>query len=156
MQSPARRKVESLLRDEVRVAQEVLALQQKDNYRYQEHVKILDAEIDSLRKLLEEKQNVINMQNEVIIRKDDSIKQLEQELYDNRIEKHAFKTFEHQNVLLLEELRATKAQMEELEVEVRFLRDLKDQRVDYDESKMKMVAEMDIMLNGHRYEYKES
>jgi glycerophosphoryl diester phosphodiesterase len=156
MQSPARRKVESLLRDEVRVAQEVLALQQKDNYRYQEHVKILDAEIDSLRKLLEEKQNVINTQNEVIIRKDDSIKQLEQELYDNRIEKHAFKTFEHQNVLLLEELRATKAQMEELEVEVRFLRDLKDQRVDYDESKMKMVAEMDIMLNGHRYEYKES
>jgi glycerophosphoryl diester phosphodiesterase len=132
MQSPARRKVESLLRDEVRVAQEVLALQQKDNYRYQEHVKILDAEVDSLRKLLEEKQNVINMQNEVIIRKDDSIKQLEQELYDNRIEKHAFKTFEHQNVLLLEELRATKAQMEELEVEVRFLRDLKDQRVDYD------------------------
>jgi glycerophosphoryl diester phosphodiesterase len=137
MQSPARRKVESLLRDEVRVAQEVLALQQKDNYRYQEHVKILDAEVDSLRKLLEEKQNVINMQNEVIIRKDDSIKQLQQELYDNRIEKHAFKTFEHQNVLLLEELRATKAQMEELEVEVRFLRDLKDQRVDYDESKMK-------------------
>jgi hypothetical protein len=56
----------------------------------------------------------------------------------------------------LEELKETKMKMEELEVEVRFLRDMKDERIEYDESKMKMVAEMDIMLYGHTYEYKLS
>ena len=29
-----------------------------------------------------------------------------------------------------------------------------DDRLDYNEDKMKMVAEMEIKLNGHQYEYK--
>jgi predicted RNase H-like nuclease (RuvC/YqgF family) len=157
MNSPVvSKRVEGLLKAELRAAQEVLALQQKDNYKFQDHVKILDGEIDALRLILEEKQRVINKQNDTLVAKDDRIRELEQQLYDNRIEKHALKTFEHQNMLLLEELKETKMKMEELEVEVRFLRDMKDERIEYDESKMKMVAEMDIMLYGHTYEYKLS
>ena len=148
------RKVESLLRDEVLATQKVLALQQCDNHRFQEHVRILDGEIDSLRTLLGEKQQIINSQNAIILEKDDRIKELERLLHENKIEKHALKTFERQNGLLLDELRETKMQMEELEVEVRFLRDLKDDRTEYTESKMKMVAEMEIKLNGQSYEYK--
>jgi predicted RNase H-like nuclease (RuvC/YqgF family) len=157
MNSPVvSKRVEGLLKAELRAAQEVLALQQKDNYKFQDHVKILDGEIDALKLILDEKQRVINKQNDALVAKDDRIRELEQKLYDNRIEKHALKTFEHQNMLLLEELKETKMKMEELEVEVRFLRDMKDERIEYDESKMKMVAEMDIMLYGHTYEYKLS
>lgn len=154
--APMTKKVEDLLRSEVKAAQDVLALQQRDNYRYQDYVRIQDAEIDALRAMLNEKQQIINDQKVQLAMKDDRIKELEQQLYDNRIEKHAFKTFEHQNVLLLDELRETKERMEELEVELRFLRDFKDQKTEYDESKIKMVAEMDVMLNGQNYEYRYS
>jgi len=46
--------------------------------------------------------------------------------------------------------------MEEMEVEVKFLRCLKEDRADYNEEKMKMVAEMDIVLNGYKYDYPDS
>ena len=102
---------------------------------------------------MEEKQQIINGLHGTVTKKTDRIKELEDELYQNRVDKHAFKTFEHQNVLLLEELKDSKRRMEELEVEVRFLREMKQDKLDYDDEKIRMVAEMDIMLNGFRYEY---
>ena len=152
MQSPTR-KIEASLRAEVRAAQDVLAIQQKDNYRFQEHVKILDGEIDSLRIMLEDKQLIINKLNNVVVKKDDRILELENLLHENKIDRHAFKTFEHQNILLLDELKATKKKMEELEVEVRYLRELRQDRIEYDEAYTKRVAEMDVMLHGHRIDY---
>lgn len=147
------RKIEESLRSELKAAQGVLTLQQQDNYQYQDHIKILNGEIDALRIMLEDKQVVINSLKNTVVTKDDRIAELEALLHENRIERHAFKTFEHQNVLLLEELKDTKNKMEELEVEVRFLRELKDDRITYDEEKIKMVAEMEIMLNGQNYSY---
>ena len=153
-QSTTGRKVEALLRDELQAAQEVLALQQRDNYRFQDYVKILESEVDSLRELSEDKQKIINFQSIEIKKRDDRIRELEELVHHNKVDKHAFKAFEHQNLLLLDELKETKLKMDELEVEVRFLRDYKDDRLDYNEDKMKMVAEMEIKLNGHQYEYK--
>lgn len=147
------RKIEDSLRSELSAAQGVLTLQMQDNYRYQDHIKILNGEIDALRLMLEDKQVTINNLNNTVVQKDDRIAELEALLYENRIERHAFKTFEHQNILLLGELKETKEKMEELEVEVRFLRDLKDDRLLYDEEKIKMVAEMEIKLNGQQYSY---
>lgn len=147
------RKIEDSLRSELTAAQSVLALQQQDNYQFQDHIKILNGEIDALRLMLEDKQVTINSLQNTVIKKDDRIAELEALLYENRIERHAFKTFEHQNVLLLGELKDTKAKMEELEVEVRYLRELKDDRLAYDEEKIKMIAEMEIKLNGQHYKY---
>lgn len=156
MQEKESSKYEAHLRDELRTAQDVLALQLKDNHQYREHVKILDGEIDALRAMLEEKQLTINNLGNTIIRKDDRIKELEDLLYENKVERAAYKTFERQNTLLLDELKETKLKMEEMEVEVRFLRDLKEDKLDYDDEKIRMVAEMDIMLNGYKYEYPTS
>lgn len=156
MQDKGSSKYEIHLRDELRTAQDVLALQLKDNHQYREHVKILDGEIDALRAMLEEKQQTINNLGNTIIRKDDRIKELEDLLYENKVERAAYKTFERQNTLLLDELKETKMKMEEMEVEVRFLRDLKEDKLDYDDEKIRMVAEMDIMLNGYKYEYPTS
>ncbi len=153
IQDKESRNVEASLREELRVSQALLSLQQKDNNQYREHVKILDGEIDALRDMLEDKQRTINNLGNTIISKDDKIKELEDLLYENKVERHAFKTFEHQNILLLDELKETKQLMEEMEIEVRYLRNLKEDRAEYDEEKMKMVAEMDIMLNGYKYEY---
>lgn len=156
MQEKESSKYEAHLRDELRTAQDVLSLQLKDNHQYREHVKILDGEIDALRAMLEEKQLTINNLGNTIIRKDDRIKELEDLLYENKVERAAYKTFERQNTLLLDELKETKLKMEEMEVEVRFLRDLKEDKLDYDDEKIRMVAEMDIMLNGYKYEYPTS
>lgn len=156
MQDKGSSKYEIHLRDELRTAQDVLALQLKDNHQYREHVKILDGEIDALRAMLEEKQQTINNLGNTIIRKDDRIKELEDLLYENKVERAAYKTFERQNTLLLDELKETKMKMEEMEVEVRFLRDLKEDKLDYDDEKIRMMAEMDIMLNGYKYEYPTS
>ena len=156
MQDKGSSKYESHLRDELRTAQDVLALQLKDNHQCREHVKILDGEIDALRAMLEEKQQTINNLGNTIIRKDDRIKELEDLLYENKVERAAYKTFERQNTLLLDELKETKMKMEEMEVEVRFLRDLKEDKLDYDDEKIRMVAEMDIMLYGYKYEYPTS
>ena len=156
MQDTETKKIVGFLRSELQTAQDVLALQQKDNYRYQEHVKILDGEIDALRELLEDKQRTINNLRNTIISKDDRIKELEDLLYENKVERAAYKTFERQNMLLLQELKETKLKMEEMEVEVKYVRDLKEDRADYNEEKMKMVAEMDIVLNGYKYDYPDS
>jgi hypothetical protein len=151
--SPSVRKIEGFLRAELKATQEVLALQQKDNYHFQDHVKLLSGEVDALHIMVEEQQQVINKLKQDITTRDDIISELKNEVRDNKIEKHAFKTFELQNILLLEELKETKRKMEELEIEVRFMRDLKHDKEFYDEEKMKMVAEMDIKLNGHLYDY---
>jgi hypothetical protein len=150
------RKAEVALREELRTAQEILALQQKETYKFQDHVEILDNEINSLRELLEERQGVINTLREKLLLKDDRIKEQEKNIYDNTIDHAAFKTFETQNLLLLDELKENNDRTTALEIEVRFLRNLKQDKNDYDDDRAKKVAAMDIIMTGtvHNLELK--
>jgi len=66
----------------------------------------------------------------------------------NNINSHAFKSFEMQNNLLLEELQDCKKQMEKLEVEVKYLRDFHQNKSDSEDSRAIHVAAQDIILNS--------
>lgn len=67
----------SLLHDELTATKKLLHLQQQDNYKCHDHIHILDSEIDTLHKLLNEKQRVINQLTNVITEKNDKIKELD-------------------------------------------------------------------------------
>lgn len=66
----------------------------------------------------------------------------------NNIDAHAFKSFEMQNNLLLEELQGCKKQMEKLEVEVKYLRNFHQNKSDYEDSRAIHVAAQGIILNS--------
>lgn len=67
----------SLLHDELVATKKLLHLQQQDNYKCHDHIHILDSEIDTLHKLLDEKQRVINHLTNAITEKNDKIKDLD-------------------------------------------------------------------------------
>jgi len=67
----------SLLHDELAATKKLLHLQQQDNYKCHDHIHILDSEIDSLHKLLDEKQRVINHLTNVTTENNDKIKELD-------------------------------------------------------------------------------
>ncbi|KAJ1398200.1 hypothetical protein B484DRAFT_458565 [Ochromonadaceae sp. CCMP2298] len=142
------RKAELALRQELQSAQEVLALQQKETYKFQDYVEILDCEVNTLGKLLDEKQSVINALNETVLIREDKIKAQEKIIYDNTIDKAAFRTFETQNLLLLDELKENHERMTALEIEVRFLRNLRQDKSDYDDDRAKKIAAMEIVMTG--------
>ena len=80
--TPSYRQSISLLQDELRAAQKLLYMQQQDNYKCHDHIHILDSEVDTLRKLLDEKQRSINHLNNIIVDKDDKIKEQDEYLQE--------------------------------------------------------------------------
>ena len=142
------RKIEDSLKAELKAAQDLLLLQQKDNYKFQDHVQILEHELDTLHVLVEDKQKTINALKKRIVEKEDAIKDLQKEVRDNKIDRHALKTFESQNTLLLDELKDRMKAMEALEIELRFLKENYEDKTCYSDDRAKRVAAMDIVLTA--------
>jgi hypothetical protein len=72
--------IDELVVSELATAQKLLTIQQKDDYRFQEHVHLLDGEIDALKLLLEEKQLLINKKENEIDARSEQVRNLELEL----------------------------------------------------------------------------
>lgn len=143
-----KRKTEVALRSELTAVQKMLTIQQNDNCKFQEHAEILSSEIESLQELLRKKQLFINRLHEDLDEKNLKIKELEFLLRENKIDEHAFKTFEHQNILLLNELKEGKQKIHALEVEVKFLRNMNQDKADIADETNKKLAAMEIVLMG--------
>lgn len=89
---------------ELATARKLLALQQQDNYKFQEHVTLLDGEIDALKEVVERKQKVINHKQDEILRKDEQIRMLEVELKAAKTDIASFKVVVERNRVLSERL----------------------------------------------------
>lgn len=142
------RKIEESLRAELKAAQDVLAMQQQECYRFQEHVQIIEAELDSVQDLLKQKQLKINELSNIILEKDDKISNLNALLDENRVDRHALKGFETQNLSLFTKIKEKAKSVEELEIELRFLKENFDDKSDYNDDRAKRVAAQDIILTS--------
>jgi predicted nucleic acid-binding Zn-ribbon protein len=85
-------RIDQLMASELATAQKLLAIQQKDNYKFQEHVQMLDGEIDALKEVLERKQLLINRKESEIDAKCEQVRNLEMELKAARLDIASFTT----------------------------------------------------------------
>ena len=108
---------------EVESIRKVLDIQQKDNYRFRDHVKMLDGEIDMLKIVCEKKQVEINKRDEVVRRRDETIVELKKFIEINRADQDAIKKYSDQNELLIEKLKEENRTIENGAREITLLKD---------------------------------
>jgi hypothetical protein len=104
-------RIDQLVVSELATAQKLLTIQQKDNYRFQEHVHLLDGEIDALKLLLEEKQLLINKKENEIDARSEQVRNLELELKAARLDIASFTT-------LADNFRALQQTLENKQIEI--------------------------------------
>lgn len=109
--------------NEVEAIQKVLKIQQQENYKYKDHTKMLDAEIDSLKEIMARKQADINARDETIRKRDDTIFQLRETLDRTRKENEKLKSQAEQSMFLSEKLRKEQSKLDDLTRENAKLKD---------------------------------
>lgn len=90
---------------EIESIRKVLDMQQQDNYRFRDHVKMLDSEVDCLKVLCENKQVEINNRDAAIRKLDATVLELKAFIAANKVDQTAVKIFSDQNMLLIEKLK---------------------------------------------------
>ena len=122
--------------DEILATRKVLEVQQDDNYKLRDHVKMLDSEVDQLRtarkityhinyvthvalillrssQMVAQKQTVLNKRDTKISELLDKIAALEKELEENRVAENEFLKFENENKLFIAEATNLRSQLED-------------------------------------------
>ena len=77
--------------DELLASQNLLFLQQNDYYKAQEHISMLDGEVNGLKEMLAKKQDLISRLKIGIAERDDKIKALEENVHSRYIDESAYK-----------------------------------------------------------------
>lgn len=113
------------------------SLQQNDNYKYQEHVTLLDGEIDALKVIVEKKQILINKKDDEIRKHVGTIRVLEEELQASNARQRKMKGSEESNNLLLEDLKKKNSETDCLSKELNDLRHMHNAMTEYWDSKQK-------------------
>ena len=108
---------------EVKAIREVLEVQQKDNYRLRDHVKMLDIEIDQLREFLMEKQDEINDRELDIMKLTDRVEELEREVKEKTVTRDKFITLQTENEKCKEETMKAQSELEDRLFDIKKLED---------------------------------
>ena len=108
---------------EIAAVRKVLELQQKENYRLKDHVRMLDGEIDSLKDLCMTKQNEIIACKESIRLRDDKVKELQNCIETNRVDKNGIQLFSEQNNFLVEKVKMEHSKLEDAVREIAKMKD---------------------------------
>jgi hypothetical protein len=142
------------MQDEVAATYKLLEMQQQETIKQQEHVTILESEIDLMKLTIENKQKKINGKNEDIYLKDEKIKELEKKLSTALIERSAFKILESQNVNLFNRFKEKEEKILSLEES---LNRMQTCQIDYKvlgEEKVKEKGEISALMEYSISEYK--
>lgn len=136
------------MRNEVAAAQKLLDIQIEMNNKAQDHIMLLDSEVNSLRDLAESKQLTINKLKAIIIEKDSEIERLKTIIDNSNITKKAFDELDGVNNLLLAKFKEREKQIEQLQLELSIERNMKEDKALYEENRIKKVAAMEIILTS--------
>lgn len=138
--------------NELKIARSMLELQQKETRHCQEHISLLNGEIDALRKLAEEKQMEVHKLNLKIQAKTDKVCEFETTFDQFRVDKMALYELEQQNAQLLERLKEKQKVIDEYEIEISYLRNQMEDGNLVDESKEKKMAELQIVMPIEKFQ----
>ena len=108
---------------EIKSIRSVLEVQQKDNNRLRDHVRMLDSEIDLLRELAMEKQDEVSQGELQIMDLKDRIQKLEREVRDKTVTRDKFLELEAENAKCTEETRKAKSELEDRLFDIKKLED---------------------------------
>jgi hypothetical protein len=139
---------ENSMREELSTMKDILAMQQKDYQKMQDHVLMLEAETGSMQKIIDDKQIRINKLQSVIDGKSDNIKALETLAEDRTIDKKAFDELDNINRLLRTRVEEKEHLIMELEVELRMGKESRDDTVLYNEARVLKNAELDVIFTS--------
>jgi len=107
---------------EIASIRKVLEIQQQENYRFRDHVKMLDGEIDALKALCESKQDEIIKAHNTIRSRDTKIDELNVFIKENIINKDEVKKYSAQNSILEATFKEHQLTIDELSREIKFLK----------------------------------
>lgn len=133
--------------DELHATVKVLHIQQEENYRFRDHVNLLDGEIDQVKKLVEIKQQIINKKDKTIAELEDTIAQLQKLNKEIKIERSAFKVLEDQNADLLKRFQQNMRNIEELEKTNKMLKAGQSDVRSYADNKLNKAADVEVLMN---------
>lgn len=135
---------------QLRTTQGLLRLQTQEAQSSQEHMTVLNGQIDVLRRALADKQeNVIKLQGQ-LQQKMEQLEELHKVLDQHQIDRLAFYNLEKQNAQLLDRLKEKQAKIAELEVEIRFLSEQGDDGLVIEQTKALRLNELEITGPFHR------
>lgn len=135
---------------QVRDAQALLKVQVNETQHCHEHIDILNREIDALRCIVQEKQNVVHQLQNQLIKRKDAYAELEIKYDQSKIDRLAFFDLEQQNLQLLEQLKHKQIALDELEMENRYLREQREDRLIVEETKAKKMNELEVTFPFER------
>lgn len=131
---------------ELKSSRSLLLIQQVESRQAQEHIELLNREVDALRLIVDEKQDEIQRLNVKLQSKKEKVNEFESTFDQFRIDHLAFYELEQQNNQLLERLKEKQKIIDELEIETQYLRNQKDDSMMIDERKVKKLAELEIVM----------
>jgi hypothetical protein len=130
-------------------------MQQIENRKLQEHVNLLETDLDSIQNVIYKVQKKLTLANDQIAEKDSKINSLEEMLGATKIDKLAFETFSNQNKLLLnkylEEQKESSSSYEELQ---RIKQEMKAM-TEAIETKSKQMIQNEITLSAEMRQLKD-
>eukprot|EP01033_Poteriospumella_lacustris_P002942 gene2942-2150_t len=135
---------------QVQNLQQLLSLQTNETEHCQEHILILNREIDALRKIVEEKQKSIHDLQKQLRQKKEFATDLEKKYDESKIDRLAFFELEERNLQLLGGLKEQQAEIERLQVENRYLQEHREDRLLLEELKAKKALELEISFPYER------
>lgn len=136
------------LQQELETTLLLLEMQKKDTYKSMEHCLLLERELDSLHVLIEDKQSTINNLQQELFQKQNQIDELTTTITKTTISNSAFEELQQQNLLLLDKLKEKKKEVQQLEIEVKFLINNSENKTLYDENKLIKITELDIITTS--------
>jgi myosin heavy subunit len=145
-ENPSHQATLDAFQSELKTARSLLEMQKRETRHCQEHISLLNGEIDTLRQLVEEKQHQIHKLNMKIQSKSDKVSHFKETFDQFRVDKLALYELEQQNAQLLERLKEKQKVIDELEIEITYLRSQNDNETLVDEIKSKKFAELQIVM----------
>lgn len=135
---------------QIRDIQSLLKVQINETSQCHQHIDILNRETDALRCIIEEKQNLVHQLQNQLKKRKDAHTELEIKYEQSKIDHLAFFDLEQQNLQLLEQLKEKQIVVDELQVENRYLREQRDDRLVVEETKAKKMNELEVTFPYER------
>jgi hypothetical protein len=129
---------------ELHCVKKLLNLQINETKHSSEHISILNHEVDALRKIVAEKQDVIHSLNKQIVSLNDKIVELENQNDMHYVNKMALFQLEQQNQQLIERIKELQSKIHEQSVENNFLQNYKHDKVIIEEQQIIKLQELEI------------
>ena len=134
--------------DELHATLKVLTLQKEENYKSRDHISLLSGELDALKKVVDNKQLMINKRDKKIAELEDKIVELEEKIREITIERAAFKVLEDQNGDLLKRYHAHVKEIEALEKSNKALQADQGDVRSYADNKLSKAVETEVLLQA--------